>query len=601
MNAARRFTVLTTGEVEPGFDETQVALDFVDLINTTPERAVAFIHTEQQLVAEIDEERALAYQKKLTDIGMRIRVVDSEELAAANDMEAQRQALERGTLSLQPESNPVDDEDTEANEGTVGEINLVESQIGRSTKASELASSDAEIDSLSNESSLADTDLNLPADAPDSEAASKPDQDHTELKSQDAEVSPLDAELASQIDELAQLKSDLGSPSDEPAQDYSDLSSPSDELAQDFSKSSSPVGETPQGFTDLNSHSAVNNNVAQTQANQAQSTTLDTKNDEDDIINSIRLAGSELESTEAEEPVFTLRNRSVRLLILALIAAGGALFLKTYTDYNISEFTQSTSKYSHTSSVSEDMNKLMDVSGMQGDINLFTTYVPERFDRYLEENKDESALPESRFGNVIDLIPRAYNKEALHSTVASWLEKNTFEDDIPLLIEAFDTPNIQAFMELKLTKNRFTDRQGFLEFKEHQINNPQEGSRVRALTRLLDALILDKVDYEIDGDLLRAFITTRGAVRPDKDSTASKELVRNEIKAMRDSLVYSRPDIRSDALLELSWQLEEFSINDIHDIRGALDHFSVRELNNQMVKGYEEYLKQSTLWLQRKL
>jgi len=225
MNAARRFTVLTTGEVEPGFDETQVALDFVDLINTTPERAVAFIHTEQQLVAEIDEERALAYQKKLTDIGMRIRVVDSEELAAANDMEAQRQ----------PESNPVDDEDTEANEGTVGEINLVESQIGRSTKASELASSDAEIDSLSNESSLADTDLNLPADAPDSETASKPDQDHTELKSQDADVSPLDAELASQIDDLAQLQSDLGSPSDEPVQDFSDLSSPSDEPAQDFS------------------------------------------------------------------------------------------------------------------------------------------------------------------------------------------------------------------------------------------------------------------------------------------------------------------------------------------------------------------------------
>ena len=101
MSSARLFTVLTTGQIEPGFDETQVALDFVSLLNTTPERAIAFIYSEQQLVVDVDEARALAYQKKLSDIGMQIRIVDSGELHAANDANGQ-QPLDSDALELIP-------------------------------------------------------------------------------------------------------------------------------------------------------------------------------------------------------------------------------------------------------------------------------------------------------------------------------------------------------------------------------------------------------------------------------------------------------------------------------------------------------------------
>jgi len=261
-----------------------------------------------------------------------------------------------------------------------------------------------------------------------------------------------------------------------------------------------------------------------------------------------------------------------------------------------------TSSYQYTDTSSDTIHKLMKVSGINDEMTRFSNAMLDRMHTYYSDPGNSSVvLTEQRYSRLISIVPHAYNKTALHGTVASWVQKHTFEDDIPVLIDVFSSPEVSAFIKAKGLRDSDTNKHDFQEFQKSLVDTPLAGDRNRAITQLFDALVLDNIEYEIEGDTQRAVIAAYGAIRPNKDSTAVKEKVRKEIKDMRDTLVYSRDDIRRYSYQELSWQLEEFSVAEINAIRSALDNSSIRELYRQMSKGYEEFLKNSTLWLQRQL
>jgi len=89
MNAVKEFSVLTTGKVQPGFDADDVESAFVKLLNSTPEKAHAFVSSEQCIASDLTAERAEAYQEALVEIGLDVTIVPSHTSGeAANDESA---------------------------------------------------------------------------------------------------------------------------------------------------------------------------------------------------------------------------------------------------------------------------------------------------------------------------------------------------------------------------------------------------------------------------------------------------------------------------------------------------------------------------------
>ncbi len=460
MSVARRFTVLTTGEIEPGFDEDQVALDVVDLLNTTPERAITFVHTEQSLVADVDEERALAYQQKLNSIGMRVKIIGSDELAGAND-----------------------------------EINSV-----------------------------------IPAVIEVSDQASGQVSDQVSDQISDR--------VSDRVSDQVNLESQIGTHSE--------------------------------------------------------------KLSEDKILANIREQGKTKEDIQVAKSSSSNRKLTLPLLLLALVSAlavASVYFWNTHQSGTTA--TTNAQQYSITNNASRAINELVEISGMDVWMTSFNEILIQRFQN--EFSKIVNANSRVTKGELMVVVPKAYNDTALRNTVANQLNQTTFEEDVPMFIELFKQPAVQSLIDAKQARNRHLDSEGFLAFQETLEDNPLDGPRQRALYRLLDALILDKVEYELEGDVLRAVISTTGNISINRDEPVAKERVRTELRDMRDALVYARSDIRRNALHELAWQLEESSIEEIHAIRSTLDDSGVRELYRQMVKGYDDFLRKSTQWLRNQL
>lgn len=94
MSAAERFTVMTTGSIEPGFDQDQVAADFGGLLHMTGEMAESFVTTAQCVATNLEKPRAVAYQQSLMEIGLPVVLVPANDPSAKPANEETRKLAE---------------------------------------------------------------------------------------------------------------------------------------------------------------------------------------------------------------------------------------------------------------------------------------------------------------------------------------------------------------------------------------------------------------------------------------------------------------------------------------------------------------------------
>lgn len=421
MTAVERYTVMTTGTVEPGFDEDQVAADFVDLLHLTPAMAISFVSSKQCVAADLDESRAMAYQQSLSKIGLPVVLVPSDQLDAvsAND---NHHALDDFEKPFDPQS----------------------------------------------------------------------------------------------------------------------IEQSSDELAED-----------------------------------------------------LRLQPAEPRKN----------NRTYRLAILGVIVAllAGVITLTKAPSVASAKFvTQKT--YTPEAKASEQIQKLLAVSGANDDFTSFTNVIKIAHTEYFSQLRKQSpTLTDEKYNILMELVPRAYNDVALKNVMGNRLQQLTFESDVIGLIKLFETPSLRQYISLTKERNPMSDPEGYEGFKTALKASPLSSQRRDLIALFIDTLGLDDAAFEIAADLQRNLIANAGELRPDKNTTAAKESVRDEIKLMRAAILPSKPAIRDEAITTLAWQYEGVNIEELAALREKMGGYLIRNHIRELSAGYESYLLKSTTWLHGQL
>ncbi len=480
MSAARRFTVMTTGNVEPGFDEDQVALDFISLLHTSPETAVSFVHSEQCVASDISEDRALAYQKSLCEIGLRVVLVQCEDTEAANEPVA---------------------------------ASVSENEIPEAKQA-------AEVEVLTEAAQEQQNDLNT-------ESAATTSGSH---------------------------------------------SGKSEFASEDNASEDTYIGSMPNAPMEL-------------------------------IADSAEPVGVDLRPEN--ELMHKRGNRTFRLALLFVIAAVLAGFIvatRSPVSVSAAKSLVAPSQFSQTARASEDITTLLDVSGMKADFEMFTDHMKHAHEEFFRPQlNSNTTLTQEKYDQLLELIPHAYNAQALHDTVGNQLQKTSFEADVVDLIKLYETPIVKRYVEISNERNTQINPDGFETFTASLQESGLSTDRRLAIVGLIDVLGLDTATFDIAGDLSRNLIATAGELRPDKDTQAAKDRVKDEIKAMRAQMTMSKPLLQDHTVNVLAWQLESFTTWEIQELRTAMDRSIARGFIRETTVGYESFLRDATFWLHRHL
>jgi len=250
----------------------------------------------------------------------------------------------------------------------------------------------------------------------------------------------------------------------------------------------------------------------------------------------------------------------------------------------------------------EQIETLLSVLGVQEDFAHFSNFIKTTHTQYLDEKKRKSTtLTNEKYDDLMQLVPRAYNPEALKTVMGNRLQQAAFESDLIDLIALFQTPIVRQYVSLTTAKNPLSDPQGYESFKASLDITPLSENRIQAIADFVDTLGLDDAAFEIAADLQRTLIANAGELRPDKKTTAAKAQIREQIKAMRVTVSRTKPAIRNDVITTLAWQYADVDTGKLRDLQKAMNRYIVRNYIRAMTDGYENYLLQSSMWLHRQL
>lgn len=465
MSAARQYSVVTTGTIQPGFDENQVAADFATLLCSPLEVAQTFINAKKCVAADLDEDRAQIYQESLTEIGLQVIVIPSDGSDAANEMQSEPASEAHPDVDVSPE------------------------YVAAATPVSEFP-------------------------APESIAVSE------SLRTDERDFYP---------------------PSDKQS-DVVDLRPPR----------SAVIDLPPPETYDLDK----------------------------DTGRVFRLA---------------------TLAVIAAVLAGSLYITREQVTSTISGLSGQTT-HAKTDLASDDITTLLEISGLNSQFVSFTQSVPSAFDEFFEPLvEDDPSVTKTDVSRLMRLIPKAYNAEALQISAGNRLNRMTYASDIVGLIEIYEDPAIQGYIERADRRNIENNRSDFDRFKNSLVDKPLSRARRTALTGIIDSMGLDSAKLDIERDLMRNLIATAGELRPDSETPEAKERVQQEIKLMREAMNAQSNAIRVELIEQLAWQYEHADLVELHQLRDATNRSMVRSLIRETTISYETFMRDATLWLHREL
>lgn len=290
----------------------------------------------------------------------------------------------------------------------------------------------------------------------------------------------------------------------------------------------------------------------------------------------------------------------IALGVIVTLAAGFFAYKKVPTGVEAELITLESYKPEIKSG--EQIETLLSVLGVQEDFAHFSNFIKTTHTQYLDEKKRKSTtLTNEKYDDLMQLVPRAYNPEALKTVMGNRLQQAAFESDLIDLIALFQTPIVRQYVSLTTAKNPLSDPQGYESFKASLDITPLSENRIQAIADFVDTLGLDDAAFEIAADLQRTLIANAGELRPDKKTTAAKAQIREQIKAMRVTVSRTKPAIRNDVITTLAWQYADVDTGKLRDLQKAMNRYIVRNYIRAMTDGYENYLLQSSMWLHRQL
>lgn len=296
--------------------------------------------------------------------------------------------------------------------------------------------------------------------------------------------------------------------------------------------------------------------------------------------------------------------RVYRLAFLGVLAAILAGFIYTTRDQVSATVSQFGDQAAHTveAKASEDIVKLLELSGLNAQFAGFADSLPAAFEDYLDPLVDSDPLVTREAVNqVLRHVPEAFHTEALQASVGNRLNRMTYASDIVGLIDIYEDPVVQTYIKRVESRNVYNDRTGLERFKQNLENKPLSSPRRTAVSAIVDAMGLDKATLDIKRDLNRNFIATASELRPNKDTPETKGRVLADIKLMREQIGAESNDIRLEVIATLAWQHEDADIAELHQLRNALDRSMVRTLFRETSIAYETFMRDATLWLHREL
>lgn len=296
--------------------------------------------------------------------------------------------------------------------------------------------------------------------------------------------------------------------------------------------------------------------------------------------------------------------RVYRLAFLGLVAAALVGTIYTTRDQVTSTVNGLSEPTTHvkTARASEDVNKLLEMSGLNAQFESFTASLPDVFEEYFEPIIEEDpSITDAGVSRLMRLVPKAYTEDALQISVANRLNRMAYASDILVLQDIYEESVVQSYVQRSASRNVLTDRADFDRFKKELEAKPLSRARLNAVTAIVDAMVLDKTTQEIERDLNRNLIATAGALRPDNGTPEAKARVQNEVKLMRDRVGAESNTIRLQRIAQLAWQYEDADIGELHLLRSAVDRSLVRTLIRETTTAYETFMRDATLWLHSRL
>ncbi len=300
------------------------------------------------------------------------------------------------------------------------------------------------------------------------------------------------------------------------------------------------------------------------------------------------------------------RGRVFRLAILG-IAAGALLAGTMYMTRHQVTATVVTGLTGPTSFVkvakaSEEVNALLDVSGMNAEFVRFTASVAETFREFFEPIVEQDpAIASTDLKRLLRLVPKAYNSDALQTSVANRLNQMSYASDILVLREIYESPVVQSYVRKTASRNVLNDRADFERFKAELENKPLSSARLTAVSAIVDAMGLNKAALDIKLDLNRNLIVTGGNLRPGYDTPEAKQRMKDDIELMREQVEAESNQIRLELIAQLAWQYEDANIAELHALHTAIDRSLVRTFIRETTTAYEAFIREATLWLHREL
>ena len=286
--------------------------------------------------------------------------------------------------------------------------------------------------------------------------------------------------------------------------------------------------------------------------------------------------------------------------VITALAAG--VFVLTNNPTTSNSTFDAIDSYLPEAKAGEQIETLLSVSGMNDDFANFPAFIQSAHVEYFDELKKRTpTLTDKKYNELMKLVPRAYNAEALKNAMGNRLQQNTFESDVIGLLKLFENPSVKQYVSLTLQRNPIANPEEFSIFKASLKRTPLPKRRYDAISDFISTLGLDKAAYGVSSNLQRNLITTAAELRPDRNTDASKKRVDNEIQNSRTGFSRLKPEIREELINTFAWQYAEIDTADIKELRNIMDRYLVRNYIRETSAGYENYLLKSTFWLHRKL